>query len=135
MATTSLQSTSPVTLLMRRNTTAPGGDMDATQLSCNSCHDNHGKLRRLSTGAIATTGAPIIGSGSYTNSTLPAAGQAVGMFRLLRGPGSTAGSGGKTFTAVFNASVASTYNRTEAVISDGRGLWRRHLRLVRNLPS
>ena len=89
--------------------------MDATQLSCNSCHDNHGKLRRLSTGAIATTGAPIIGSGSYTNSAAPAAGQAVGTFRLLRGPGSTAGSGGKTFTATFNASVASTYNRTEAV--------------------
>jgi hypothetical protein len=98
-----------------QNATAPGGDMDATQLSCNSCHDNHGKLRRLSTGVIATTGAPIIGSGSYTNSALPAAGQAVGMFRLLRGPGSTAGSGGKTFTAAFNASVASTYNRTEAV--------------------
>ncbi len=98
-----------------QNTTAPGGDMDATQLSCNSCHDNHGKLRRLSTGAMATTGAPIIGSGSYTNSTLPAAGQAVGVFRLLRGPGSTAGSGGKTFTATFQRFVASTYNRTEAV--------------------
>jgi hypothetical protein len=97
------------------NTVAPGGTMDATQLSCNSCHDNHGKLRRLNSGAIATTGAPIVGSGSYTNSALPAAGQAVGMFRLLRGPGSTAGSGGQTFTAVFNASVAATYNRTEAV--------------------
>jgi hypothetical protein len=97
------------------NTVAPGGSMDATQLSCNSCHDNHGKLRRLNSGAIATTGAPIIGSGSYTNSTLPAANQAVGMFRLLRGPGSTAGSGGQTFTTVFNASVAATYNRTEAV--------------------
>ena len=42
--------------------------MDATLLGCNSCHDNHGKLRRLSNGTIATTGAPIIGSGSYTNS-------------------------------------------------------------------
>jgi hypothetical protein len=95
------------------NTTAPGGDMDATLLSCNSCHDNHGKLRRLSTGAIATTGAPIIGSGSYTNSVAPLAGQAVGVYRLLRGPGSTAGSGGKTFTALFNASVASSYNTAE----------------------
>jgi predicted CXXCH cytochrome family protein len=97
------------------NTTAPGGDMDATLLACNSCHDNHGKLRRLSTGAFATTGAPIIGSGSYTNSTDPAAGQAVGAYRLLRGPGSTAGSGGKTFTTVFNAVVASTYNRSEGL--------------------
>jgi hypothetical protein len=97
-----------------QNTTAPGGDMAAADLSCNSCHDNHGKLRRLSTGAVAITGAPIIGSGSYTNSAAPAAGQAVGVYRLLRGPGSTAGSGGKSFTALFNASVASTYNRAEA---------------------
>jgi predicted CXXCH cytochrome family protein len=108
------------------NTVAPGGDMDATLLACNSCHDNHGKLRRLSTGAFATTGAPIIGSGSYTNSADPAAGQAVGAYRLLRGPGSTAGSGGKTFSAVFNAVVASTYNRSEGIsqtaIAYGRGI-------------
>lgn len=97
------------------NLTAPGGDMDAAQLSCNSCHDNHGKLRRLSDGTFAITGAPIIGSGSYNTSATPAAGQAVGAYRLLRGPGSTAGSGGKTFTAVFNAVVPSTYNRSEAV--------------------
>ena len=97
------------------NLTAPGGDMDATQLSCNSCHDNHGKLRRLSDGTFAITGAPIIASGSYNNSVTPALGQAVGAYRLLRGPGSTAGSGGKTFTAVFNAVVPSTYNRSEAV--------------------
>jgi hypothetical protein len=96
------------------NTVAPGGDMDATQLSCNSCHDNHGKLRRLSNGTFATTGAPIVASGSYTNSADPLAGQAVGAYRLLRGPGSTAGSGGKTFTSVFNAVVASSYNRSEA---------------------
>jgi predicted CXXCH cytochrome family protein len=97
------------------NTVAPGGNMDATQLACNSCHDNHGKLRRLSDGTFATTGAPTIGSGSYTNSADPLAGQAVGAYRLLRGPGSTAGSGGKTFTTVFNAVVASTYNRSEGV--------------------
>ncbi len=96
------------------NTTAPGGDMDATQLACNSCHDNHGKLRRLSDGTFATSGAPIIGSGSYNDNVTPGAGQAVGAYRLLRGTGSTAGSGGKTFTAIFNAIVPSTYNRTEA---------------------
>jgi len=97
------------------NATAPGGDMAAAQLACNSCHDNHGKLRRLSDGTFNITGAPIIGSGSYDTSAMPAAGQAVGAYRLLRGTGSTAGSGGKIFSAIFNAVVPSTYNRTEAV--------------------
>ena len=97
------------------NTTAPGGTMDATQFSCNSCHDQHGKLRRLSDGTFATTGAPTIASGSYNNSPVPAAGQAVGAYRLLRGPGSSSGSGGTTFSAVFNAIAPSTYNRSEAV--------------------
>src|SRR4030067_2842035 len=67
------------------NTTAPGGTFDAGQLHCNSCHDNHGKLRRLSDGTFATTGAPIIASGSYNNSVTPVAGQAVGAYRLLSG--------------------------------------------------
>lgn len=97
------------------NATAPGGDMAANLLTCNSCHDNHGKLRRLSNGTFATTGAPIVSSGSYLTNADPAAGQAVGVYRLLRGPGSTAGSGGKTFTAVFNAVVAGTYNRSEGI--------------------
>ena len=69
------------------NATAPGGDMDSTLFSCNSCHDNHGKLRRLSDGTFATTGAPIIASGSYNTSPVPAAGQAVGAYRILRGTG------------------------------------------------
>ena len=95
--------------------TVPGGGTGITvdKLSCNSCHDNHGKLRRLSTGAFATTGAPIINSGSYTNSVDPIAGQAVGSYRLLRGTGSSAGDGGKTFGTIFNAVVAATYNRAE----------------------
>jgi hypothetical protein len=98
------------------NTTAPGGDMDATQLSCNSCHDQHGKLRRLgTTGTFVTTGAPIIASGSYSNSPDPGANQAVGAYRLLRGPGSGAGDGGKSFTAAFNAVSPSSYNRSEAI--------------------
>jgi predicted CXXCH cytochrome family protein len=108
------------------NTIAPGGDMDATQLSCNSCHDQHGKLRRLSDGSLAITGAPIIGSGSYNTSVDPAAGEAVGIYRLLRGTGSGAGSGGKTFNAIFNAVVPSTYNRSEAVtptrVAYGQGI-------------
>mgnify|MGYP001606592947 FL=1 len=98
------------------NLTAPGGTFDATQLSCNSCHDNHGKLRRLSDGTFGITGAPIIASGSYNTSVTPAAGQAVGAYRLLRGNvAQGAGQGGQTFSVVFNAVVPSTYNRTEAV--------------------
>jgi hypothetical protein len=101
------------------NLTPPGGGtMDATVFSCNSCHDQHGQMRRLSNGSVSTTGAPIIGSGSYTNSVLPAAGQAVGMYRLLRGQYSEAGDGGTTFSANFNAVVASTYNKAEG--TDGR---------------
>jgi hypothetical protein len=98
------------------NTIAPGGNMDATQLSCNSCHDNHGKLRRygvITSPTWGVSGAPIIASGSYKSSPDPAAGQAVGSYRLLRGPGSTAGSGGKTFNVVFNAIAPDTYNRAE----------------------
>jgi predicted CXXCH cytochrome family protein len=99
------------------NTVAPGGNMDASLLSCNSCHDNHGKLRRyglITNPTWGVTGAPIIASGSYKSSPDPAAGQAVGAYRLLRGPGSTAGSGGKTFTVVFNAIAPDTYNRSES---------------------
>jgi predicted CXXCH cytochrome family protein len=105
------------------NTTAPGGNMDATQLSCNSCHDNHGKLRRfglITNPTWGVTGAPIIASGSYKSSPDPAAGQAVGSYRLLRGPGSTAGTGGKSFTAVFNAVAPDTYNRTETASAPTR---------------
>jgi hypothetical protein len=95
-------------------TTAPGGDMDAKLLACTSCHDQHGKLRRLSAdGTFATTGAPIVGSGSYNNSPDPSAGHAVGIYRLLRGTGSGAGSGGKTFIQIFHAVVPSDYNRSE----------------------
>ena len=97
--------------------------MAANLLGCNSCHDNHGKLRR--TGLITNPtwgvkGAPIIGSGSYKSSTDPAAGQAVGSYRLLRGPGSTAGSGGKTFAVVFNAIAPDTYNRAETTAAPTR---------------
>ncbi len=77
------------------NTTgvAPGGTFPLSQLACNSCHDQHGKYRRLNDGTVATGGAPIIASGSYdTNSTPsyaepPAAGTALGVYRLLAGSG------------------------------------------------
>ncbi len=75
------------------NTTAPGGTFPAGNLACNSCHDNHGRNRISSNMTVATGGAPIIGSGSYSTSVMPAAGQAVGVYRLLRGLGDVHASG------------------------------------------
>lgn len=100
------------------NATAPGGTFPSAQFSCISCHDPHGQFRRLSTGSIARTGAPIIASGSYATNTAPgyaeppAAGTALGVYRLLAGAGYT--KGGVTFLGVPAAKVPSTYNRTEA---------------------
>jgi hypothetical protein len=92
------------------NAEAPGGSFSAASLACNSCHDPHGKYRRLSDGTIATDGAPIIGSGSYNNSAVPAAGQAVGAYRLLAG----ALYSKAAFPGVPAAKTPSAYNRTEA---------------------
>ncbi len=102
------------------NATAPGGTFASSQLGCQSCHDQHGKLRRIggdTTYTFARTGAPIIGSGSYNNSAVPTATQAVGAYRLLRG-GVTGAfvddeQAGVTYASVMIASVPSTYNRTE----------------------
>jgi predicted CXXCH cytochrome family protein len=100
------------------NTTAPGGTFPAAQLGCQSCHDPHSANRRLSDGTYVKGGvlgqatAPIIGSGSYNNSVIPAAGQAVGVYRLLRGLGDN--SRGVTFSGVAIAVAPSTYNQTEA---------------------
>jgi hypothetical protein len=95
------------------NPTSPGGNFPSGNLACTSCHNPHGKYRRLSDGTIATTGAPIIASGSYDNSLVPASGQAVGVYRLLQGNGSIVN--GVTFLGVPAAVAPSTYNRTEAV--------------------
>jgi predicted CXXCH cytochrome family protein len=97
--------------------TAPGGTFLASQLGCQSCHDPHSTIRRLSDGSYtrgATQGqasAPIVGSGSY--GAIPPALQAVGAYRLLRGINET--HQGVTFpNAVAIAVVPSTYNRSEA---------------------
>jgi len=100
------------------NTTAPGGTFSSAQLGCQSCHDPHSAVRRLSDGtyvkggALGVATAPVIGSGSYATSATPAAGQAVGVYRLLRGLGDT--SQGATFAGVAIAVAPSTYNQTEA---------------------
>ena len=99
--------------------TAPGGTFSSAQLGCQSCHDPHGQVRRLSDGTygrgatLGTATAPIIGSGSYNNSATPAAGQAVGAYRLLRGL-NDASVQGVTFTGVAIAVAPSTYNQGEA---------------------
>ena len=94
------------------NTTAPGGTFSASELGCTSCHDPHGKYRRFADGTIATTGAPIVGSGSYATSPVPQAGHAVGVYRLLAGTGYTRG--GVTFNGVPAAVSPEAYNRSEA---------------------
>ena len=100
------------------NATAPGGGTyPSSSMACTSCHNPHGGIRRDSSGNYyvpsSTPGsstAPVIGSGSY--GAIPAAGQAVGGYRLLRGLGDS--SQGVTFAGVAIAVVPSTYNRTEA---------------------
>lgn len=99
------------------NTTAPGGTFSASQLGCQSCHDPHGRARRLSDGSYvnafytpSTTNAPIYSSGSY--GAVPASGLAVGVYRLLRGLGDN--SQGVTYNGVAIAVTPSSYNRTEA---------------------
>ncbi len=116
-------------------TSAPGGTYPAANLACSSCHDPHGKYRIVDAAgtvqravvggaAAGTVGAvdvnqslPINGSGSY--GAMPTATEAVGVYRLLAGPGylpdSLAGSGVTAFTANPPVAVApSTYNRSEA---------------------
>jgi len=100
------------------NATAPGGSgFPSSQLSCNSCHDNHGQYRRNQAGVVSKTGQPIYASGSYFNGTSvaanePTANESVGVYRLLAGAGYT--KDGVTFPGVPAAKVPSTYNRTEA---------------------
>jgi len=106
------------------NATAPGGGTyPASALGCQSCHDPHGTLRRTNTGAIVSSGFPIMASGSYNNSPDPTATAAVGVYRILRG----AGDNGFTNTPAIVA--PSTYNQTEATnqvrvaYGDGIGDW------------
>ena len=111
-------------------TAAPGGTYPAANLACSSCHDPHGKYRRLADGTQATTGLPIFNSGSYQNSLDPTAGvSAVGVYRLLGGVGYQP----KSLTGSFafgsqapDAVAPSTFNRLETTgqthVAYGKGM-------------
>ena len=96
-------------------TTAPGGSFPAARLSCISCHDPHGKYRRLADGTIGTAGMPIQASGSYATSPDPSGSGAVGVYRLLGGKGYvTSLNDGAPFAADPPAAVSpENYNRPE----------------------
>lgn len=103
---------------------APGGSYPAgAPFGCQSCHDPHGRYRRLADGSVATTGLPIFNSGSYNNSKDPVAGvAAVGVYRILGGAGYQPKSLGGSYAFTANpptAVVASTYNRSEATAQTG----------------
>lgn len=96
---------------------SPGGSYPASKLACGSCHDPHGKARRLSDGSFTVplpgaTSAPIRSSGSYANSPIPAAGEAVGVYRLLAGKSYVTEN--VTFDAYPIAVAPATYNQSEA---------------------
>ncbi|MHB1024578.1 MAG: cytochrome C [Desulfobacteria bacterium] len=95
--------------------TAPGGSFPSGRLSCISCHDPHGKYRRLVDGSIGKGGLPIQASGSYDISPDPSGDRAVGVYRLLGGKGYVSSLyDGTPFTADPPAAVApENYNRVE----------------------
>jgi hypothetical protein len=96
-------------------TMAPGGSFPAARLSCISCHDPHGKYRRLVGGSIGTAGIPIQASGSYNTSPDPSGDRAVGVYRLLGGKGYASSLyDGSPFTADPPTAVSpENYNRPE----------------------
>jgi hypothetical protein len=110
--------------------TAPGGAYPSSGLSCVSCHDPHGRYRRLAGGNVVTTGVPIVDSGTYADSPEPIAGSwAVGVYRLLGGVGyqPPSLSAGLAFAFPPPDAVSPTvYNRAETVtqtrVAYGRGM-------------
>jgi predicted CXXCH cytochrome family protein len=119
-------------------TTAPGGTMSSSALACNSCHDPHSPYRRTGSsgswvvgtafttpGASGTTVAaanpvPIMGSGSSTGAAVTP-GYAVGVYRLLAGPGYTNSvmPTSITFQGVPVAVAPSTYNQVVSTSGSG----------------
>lgn len=87
---------------------APGGTYLASDLSCTSCHDPHGKNK---------SGLPVSDTGSYGG--IPAAGTALGSFRLLGGTGYDGGAHvqGHSFTddvPVARQSSSMQYAETDS---------------------
>ena len=102
-----------------KNVAAPQGIYPSDQLSCVSCHDPHGKYRRLADGSIGTSGAPVFASGTYNQSPNPDSTGAVGVYRLLAGKGYQPRylTGGYPFIADPPAAVAPVgYNREESSV-------------------
>lgn len=100
--------------------TAPGGSYPSAGFSCISCHDPHGNYRRLENGSIATSGPPVIASGSYADSPAPNASGSIGVYRLLAGKGYQPKNapGAPLFVADPPLAVApSLYNRAEETSS------------------
>ena len=109
-------------------TKAPGGTYDATKLACSSCHDPHGRYRRLADGSQVMTGLPIFGSGSYGNGTATQGGpaypttglSAAGVYRILGGVGYAP----KSYSTVPfvnpapDAVAPSSYDKVETSNSD-----------------
>jgi len=98
------------------NEFAPGNSgFPSASLGCQSCHDPHGQARRDDSNVIigaGTTGDPIIESGSYNDSADPVSGLAVGVYRILAGPGYN--QDGVTFPGAPDAVAPHTYNQSEA---------------------
>ncbi|NTW99659.1 MAG: cytochrome C [Geobacteraceae bacterium] len=95
---------------------APGGTYPSNSLSCISCHDPHGNYRRLEDGSIATSGPPVVASGSYASSPAPSSNGAVGVYRMLAGIGYQPKNapGAPVFVADPPLAIApSLYNRAE----------------------
>ncbi|MBI5576042.1 MAG: cytochrome c3 family protein [Deltaproteobacteria bacterium] len=96
-------------------TAAPGGAYPAAGLSCTSCHDPHGRYRRLADGTIQSKGSPVVDSGSYKTSPDPTETTAVGVYRMLGGKGYSRPGASETFNFDPPAAVAPPdYNRSES---------------------
>ena len=107
-------------------TVAPGGSYPSASLACSSCHDPHGKYRRMADGSVGTSGAPILNSGSYISSLLPVGtASAVGVYRLLGGVGyqPKSLSGSFAFTAASpDALSPGSYNGVNITVAGASAL-------------
>ncbi len=103
---------------------APGGTYPVERLHCTSCHDPHGKTRKLSDDTFANSGAPIQSSGSYGQDAV--SGMAVGAYRLLGGKGYLPASVSDDPTLAFTedpivAASPENYNDSDVVKGKGSG--------------